>query len=85
MNKIKQLRSTTERKFEVFTTEFTWLQELRVELLSTGPRLPGVLPGADCRVVSLLRFASSCGSPAQTDSFYYKYSTVWLVIQYSEL
>ena len=63
MNKIKQLRSTTERKFEVFTTEFTWLQELRVELLSTGPCLPGVLPGADRRVVGLLRLAPGCGRP----------------------
>ena len=41
----------------------TWLEELRVELPSTGARLPGVLPGADRRVVGLLRLAPGCGRP----------------------
>ena len=43
----------------------TWLQELGVELLGAGPRLPGVLPGADRRVVRLLRLPSGCGRPEQ--------------------
>ena len=77
MNKIKQLRSTeSQKKKELFSREeffliifpggvflFTWLEELRVELLSTGARLPGVLPGADRRVVGLLRLAPGCGRP----------------------
>ena len=75
MNKIKQLRSTTEEKerpffpnftfFFTISPFFTWLEELGVELLGAGPRLPGVLPGADRRVVRLLRLAPGCGRPEQ--------------------
>ena len=46
----------------------TWLQELGVELLGAGPRLPGVLPGADRRVVRLLRLAPGCGRPEHRES-----------------
>ena len=71
MNKIKQLRSLTEKRKKNFlynvSTQWpvhvTWLEELRVELLSTGPRLSGVLPGAHRRVVRLLRLPPGCGRP----------------------
>ena len=71
MNKIKQLRSRAEKEIIIppssSSTSYTWLEELWVELLSTGPRLPGVLPGAHGRVVGLLRLAPSCGRPGDRE------------------